>query len=146
MAELRSDVDRCRTFVDTCLAGGNDVYGSTTGFGPMVTFSGRDNAVDQCDNALQHLTAANHDETRFENPEVFDIDRSPVRDHLTFARGIHFCIGSALARLEIRVALELLLKRLPGLRPDPGAVPRRLHHLYLNGYHTLPVEWGPSVS
>jgi histidine ammonia-lyase len=55
--ELRSDVDRCRTFVDTCLAGGNDVYGSTTGFGPMVTFSGRDNAVDQCDNALQHLTA-----------------------------------------------------------------------------------------
>jgi cytochrome P450 len=90
--------------------------------------------------------SANHDETRFENPEVFDIDRSPVRDHLTFSRGILFCIGSALARLEIRVALELLLKRLPDLRPVPGAVPRRLHHLYLNGYHTLPVEWGPRVS
>jgi len=90
--------------------------------------------------------SANHDEARFENPEVFDIDRSPVRDHLTFSRGIHFCIGSALARLEIRIALELLLKRLPALRPVPGAVPLRLDHLYLNGYHTLPVEWDPSVS
>jgi cytochrome P450 len=88
--------------------------------------------------------SANHDEARFENPEVFDIDRSPVRAHLTFSRGPHFCIGAALARMEIRIALELILARLPELRPVPGAVPRRLHHLYLSGYQTLPVEWDPS--
>jgi cytochrome P450 len=88
--------------------------------------------------------SANHDEARFGNPAVFDIDRSPVRDHVTFSRGIHFCIGAALARMEIRVALELLLKGLPELRPVPESVPLRLHHLYLNGYRTLPVEWDPS--
>src|SRR6266568_1356127 len=54
---VRAEVDRCRQFVDRCLAGDMAVYGSTTGFGPLVTFAGRDTARDQCDNVLQHLTA-----------------------------------------------------------------------------------------
>lgn len=53
----RHELERCRAFVDSSLAGGNEVYGATTGFGPLVTFAGRDTAADQCDNALQHLTA-----------------------------------------------------------------------------------------
>lgn len=55
--ETRAEVRRCRAFVDHCLEEHRAVYGATTGFGPLVTFSGRETTEDQCDNALQHLTA-----------------------------------------------------------------------------------------
>ncbi|MGH3888217.1 MAG: aromatic amino acid lyase, partial [Pseudonocardiaceae bacterium] len=50
-------VRRCREFVSECLADGRVVYGATTGFGPLVSFAGRDDPADQCDNVLDHLTA-----------------------------------------------------------------------------------------
>ncbi len=55
--------------------------------------------------------AANRDERRFDDPDVFDIRRNP--NHLTFGRGAHFCLGTSLARIEARVALEEILKRWP---------------------------------
>ncbi|MBV9790848.1 MAG: cytochrome P450 [Chloroflexi bacterium] len=85
--------------------------------------------------------SANHDPAQFPNPERFDIQRPNAREHLTFARGIHVCIGQALARLEIRVALELLLQRLPNLRPATSAQPQQLEHIFLRGYTSLPIEW-----
>ncbi len=66
------------------------------------------------------LASANHDESRFERPERFDIHRLP-RQHMSFAFGPHRCLGMHLARMETRVALETLLDRLPGLRLDPEA-------------------------
>lgn len=56
-SEARDKVDRCRRFVDDCLARNAAVYGSTTGFGPLVTYAGRATTEEQCDNVLQHLTA-----------------------------------------------------------------------------------------
>ncbi|MGZ3146383.1 HAL/PAL/TAL family ammonia-lyase [Lentzea chajnantorensis] len=53
----RAELERCRRFVDTVVADGHEVYGATTGFGPLVTYAGRDTAAGQCDNTLQHLTA-----------------------------------------------------------------------------------------
>ena len=88
--------------------------------------------------------SANHDEQRFEYPDVLNIDRPLTRDHMTFGRGIHACIGSSLTRLTIRIALELLQKRLPNLRPAADAAPQRMRHLFLSGYDTLPVEWDPN--
>jgi cytochrome P450 len=85
--------------------------------------------------------SANHDEQRFEHPDVLDIDRPLTRDHMTFGRGIHSCTGSSLARLTIRIALESLQKRLPNLRPATNAAPRRTRHFFLSGYDILPVEW-----
>lgn len=85
--------------------------------------------------------SGSHDEERFEEPERFDIRRPNAREHLAFARGIHVCIGAALARMELRIALERLFARLPNLRLDPDVAPQRLEHFWTRGYKTLPVVW-----
>jgi cytochrome P450 len=58
------------------------------------------------------LAAANRDERRYQDPDVYDVKRKDI-EHLTFGGGIHFCMGNALARLEGRLLLEELLKRFP---------------------------------
>jgi cytochrome P450 len=85
------------------------------------------------------LGAANHDERVFEHPEVFDITRSP-NHHFGFGRGIHYCLGAPLARLETRVALTNLLDRYPNLRL--AVKPEALHTQQVpmwNRYERLPV-------
>jgi cytochrome P450 len=66
------------------------------------------------------LGAANHDESRWQEPERFDVRREP-HSHLAFADGEHFCLGAHLARIEATVALNALLDRLHDLRLDPEA-------------------------
>ena len=58
--------------------------------------------------------SANRDETRFDDPFRFDVERQP-NEHVAFGFGAHFCLGQALARLELRVMFEQLLTRLPDL-------------------------------
>lgn len=72
---------------------------------------------------IVQIASANHDETAFADPEVFDIRRKPNR-HLGFGQGIHFCLGAPLARLEGRIAIQSLLQRFPDLHPTE--VPVRL--------------------
>src|SRR5262245_12305491 len=64
------------------------------------------------------LLSANHDERQFEPPDEFVVDRHP-NPHVAFGKGIHFCIGAPLARLEARVALGVLLRRCASIRVDP---------------------------
>ncbi len=62
------------------------------------------------------LGSANRDPDHYERPDEFDVRRDDARQHLSFGRGIHYCLGAPLARLEGRVVLEELAARAPDLR------------------------------
>lgn len=79
------------------------------------TFEFRGTVIPEGDLVLVALDSADHDPDQFEAPETFDITRESNR-HLAFGKGIHFCLGAPLARLEGEIAVGTLLRRLPGLR------------------------------
>jgi cytochrome P450 len=60
--------------------------------------------------------SAGRDEAVFEHPDDFDLHRENAKHHIAFGKWTHFCLGAALARVEIRTGLEVLMERLPGLR------------------------------
>jgi len=88
------------------------------------------------------LGAANHDPEKFEEPEVFDITRTP-NEHLGFSSGIHFCLGAALARMQLTICFTTLLRRLPNLSfaPDKQAIPTKHSILIFKGFDSLPVKF-----
>ncbi len=92
---------------------------------------------------MAHFASANRDDCVFDRPDDYDPHRAGLGKHLAFGKGIHFCIGAPLARLELGTALPLLLRRLPGLRP--GAEPAvRERIFFARGFEKLPVEWDPA--
>jgi cytochrome P450 len=80
--------------------------------------------------------SANRDEHQFSDPDRYDIHRRGA--HLSFGQGLHFCLGSALARLEARVAFEEVLKRWPDWEVD-YANAERAHTASVRGWARLPV-------
>jgi cytochrome P450 family 142 subfamily A polypeptide 1 len=86
--------------------------------------------------------SGNRDEQVFDEPFRFDVERRP-NDHLAFGGyGAHFCLGSALARLELRVMFEELLARLPTLRLASEAPLPRRNSNFITGIEQMPVELG----
>jgi len=85
--------------------------------------------------------SANRDERVFPDPELFDIDRKP--EHLVaFGKGVHFCLGASLARMEARIALTALLQRLPNWDVDLESA-QRLRSGPIRGYISLPISCPP---
>jgi cytochrome P450 len=82
---------------------------------------------------------ANFDADVFEDPYRFDVTRANARDHLAFGIGQHFCIGSQVARMQIRVMYEELLARFPDIRAR--GVYRYLRSNHLSGLKSMPVEF-----
>ena len=82
--------------------------------------------------------SANRDEAVFERPFEFQVTRDP-NPHLAFGEGNHYCLGANLARLEVRIALEQILERLPGLRLAPGAKPIPKLTALVNGVERMDV-------
>ncbi|MGP4018409.1 cytochrome P450 [Saccharopolyspora sp. 5N708] len=87
---------------------------------------------------LLWIAAANRDARQFADPDVFDITRDP-NPQIGFGRGIHFCLGAPLARLEGRVALNILLDRFPRLRTDPANAPEFIPSPSMTGVRKLPL-------
>lgn len=85
------------------------------------------------------LGAANHDPAVFSSPEMLNIQRREGRS-LSFGGGIHHCMGYRLALAEMEVALQVLLTRLPEMRPVTAGV-RRNQRANLRGVSELPVTW-----
>lgn len=84
--------------------------------------------------------SGNRDEEAFPDADKFQPQRTSNR-HLAFGHGVHFCVGAALARLEGRIAFEVLASRLPGLRLVPGQELTHIPTLLFRGYERLEVEW-----
>lgn len=73
-------------------------------------------AIPEGSNLLISFTSANRDADQFPDPDRFDVRRANSRKHLTFGHGIHVCLGAPLARLEMRIMLEELMRRFPRMR------------------------------
>jgi cytochrome P450 len=87
------------------------------------------------------MAAANRDAHVFPEPDRFDVARENNR-HLSFAFGPHMCLGASLARRELELALEALLRRMPELRLDEERPPRiKCNSLVFRGFDALPVRW-----
>ena len=100
----------------------------------------RGQKIREGDKVVIYYISANRDEEIFPDPYRFDVERTP-NDHLAFGIGEHFCLGSNLARLEIRVIFEELLRRLPDIAlAGPVA---RLRSNFINGIKHMPVRFTP---
>ena len=92
------------------------------------------------DKVLLMYSSANRDETVFDDPERFAITREH-NPHVAFGFGTHFCLGASLARMEIRVMYEELLRRLPDIHVVPGHEVRWTPGAFVRGIDHLPVEF-----
>jgi cytochrome P450 len=87
--------------------------------------------------------SANHDETRYEDPETFDVD-AERKPHIAFGTGRHQCLGMHLARLELRVGINAVIDRLPNLRLDPDASDVKVTGIPFRSPPSLPVLFDPA--
>jgi cytochrome P450 len=87
--------------------------------------------------------SANRDEDVFEDPDRFDIARHP-NEHVAFGYGQHFCLGSHLARMEIRVMFEELLRRLPDI--ELAGEVRMLRSHFIDGIKSIPIKFTPETA
>jgi cholest-4-en-3-one 26-monooxygenase len=96
-----------------------------------------DQEVRKGEKVVMYYGAANRDPRVFENPELFDITRTP-NPHLAFGIGTHFCMGSHIARLEMRVTLEEFLRRFP--KVSLAGPPDRQESNFISGITRLPLR------
>jgi cholest-4-en-3-one 26-monooxygenase len=92
------------------------------------------------DKVTMWYPSANRDEDIFDDPDTFDVGRKP-NAHVAFGFGEHFCLGSNLARLELFVIFEELLRRFPDI--ELAGEPRRLRSNFINAIKYMPVRFRP---
>src|SRR5262249_51349725 len=85
--------------------------------------------------------SANRDEAAFVQPDAFDLTRTP-NDHVAFGHGEHFCVGATLARLELRVVIDEIARRMPDI--ELAGPVERLRSNFVAGIKHMPVRFTPS--
>jgi len=103
----------------------------------------RGQAIKAGDKVVTFYPSANRDEEIFPHADQFDVGRTP-NEHLAFGIGEHFCLGSTLARLEIRLIFEELLRRLPDI--ELAGPVHRLRSNFISGIKRMPVRFTPERS
>jgi cytochrome P450 len=94
------------------------------------------------DKVVMWYASSNRDESRYEDPDTFDVRRNP--EHQAFgAGGRHFCLGTSLARLELNVMLEETLRRFPAM--EPAGKPTMVESAFINQHKKLPVRLSPAA-
>jgi cytochrome P450 len=88
------------------------------------------------DKVVMWYVSANRDEAVFEDPNAFRIDRPNAKQHLAFGLGVHFCMGSRLAEMQLRVLWEEALTRFREI--ELVGAPRRVRSNFVKGYSELP--------
>jgi len=136
MAELAADPSLIPGAVEECLR-------MFPAFAHFRRTANEDTEVAGCpisegEKVIMWYVSSNRDETKYEDPDRFDVHRNP--EHQAFgAGGRHFCLGAALARLELRILIEETLKRFPQMElagsPEPAV------SAFINQLKTLPVRW-----
>ncbi len=96
-----------------------------------------DQEIRKGEKVVMYYGAANRDPRVFDKAETFDITRKP-NPHLAFGTGTHFCMGSHIARLEMRVTLEEFLRLFPEIRLT--GPPERLQSNFISGIKRLPIS------
>jgi cytochrome P450 family 142 subfamily A polypeptide 1 len=97
----------------------------------------------QGDKVMLLYPSANRDASVFDDPDTFDIARTP-NEHVAFGFGTHFCLGNSLARLELRCMFEQVLARMPDIElAEPGEPANRPAN-FVSGYERMPVRFTPS--
>ena len=100
----------------------------------------RGQTIKENDKVVLYYSSANRDEDVFPDPDRFDVGRKP-NEHLAFGVGEHFCLGSSLARLEIRIIFAELLRRFPDMQLAAPA--SHLRSDFINGIKRMPVKFTP---
>lgn len=106
---LRDDPDLLETFIEECLRYEPPFRGHYRHVRVATTLGGV--ALPADSHLLLLWGAINRDPAHFDTPNEFRLDRAQAKGHLTFGKGAHFCVGAALARMEARVVLGMLLRR-----------------------------------
>ena len=98
-------------------------------------------SIEKGDLILALLTSAGRDPEKFDDPNTFNLHRRGVKQHLSFGHGIHTCTGAPLARLELKIAFEVLLKRFSRFDCPADKDLNWINSVFLRGVDDLPVHF-----
>jgi cytochrome P450 family 144 len=135
--QLRAEPDLVSAFVEEVLRFESPFrFHPRTARGPVEL-----GVVEIPDRAMVALLwgAANRDPSVFERPDDLVLGRTNARQHVGFGRGIHYCVGAPLARLEARIVLTMLLERTRRFALDPEDPPRWVDSLWIRRHERLPI-------
>lgn len=139
LAELRESPQLLPAFIEELFRFSPSVLVTVRTATQAVTIA--DVEIPAGETVMTLLASANRDPSAFPNPDVFDLSRPRVGRHLAFGHGVHTCLGAALARLELKIALETLLAKVSQIACPADEDLVRNDTLFTRGVSALPVRF-----